>query len=190
MQDASKILIDELRRGSIAAFEQVYLSEKNRVFGFLLRLCGDSNVAADLFQNVWLKLARHAPRLQDGTHVRAWLLTVARREYLSYRRAQIVDLSRFLAWGRQAEAAASSFAPSGEVYEIEVALEALSEADREVLLLAAVDGLESAAAATALGITPTAWRQRLSRARGRLADQLELAQIPRHSVATPRRAQP
>src|SRR6187399_1907466 len=114
MQDASKTLIDELRRGSLAAFEQVYFAEKNRVFGFLLRLSGDSNVAADLFQNVWLKLARHAPRLNDETHVRAWLLTVARREYLSYRRAQIVDLSRFLAWGRQAEAAASSLAPSVE----------------------------------------------------------------------------
>lgn len=190
MQDSSKTLIDELRRGSAAAFEAVYFAEKGRVFGFLLRLCGDSNVAADLFQNVWLKLARHAPRLREETHVRAWLLTVARREYLSYRRAQIVDLSRFLAWGRHAEATAPSFAPSVEVYELEVALEALSEVDREVLLLAAVDGLESAAAASALGITSAAWRQRLSRARGRLAHQLELAREPQSSVAAPRKAAP
>jgi len=190
MQDASKTLIDELRRGSLAAFEQVYFAEKNRVFGFLLRLSGDSNVAADLFQNVWLKLARHAPRLNDETHVRAWLLTVARREYLSYRRAQIVDLSRFLAWGRQAEAAASSLAPSVEAYELEVALEALSEADREVLLLAAVEGLESASAAAAMGITSAAWRQRLSRARGRLAKELELARVPRQPVTAPRKAEP
>src|SRR5690606_2421525 len=87
MRDDSTCLLEALRGGSPEAFQQVYFAEKNWVFALLLRLSGDANVAADLFQNVWLKLARHAARLHEDTNLRAWLTTVARREYLSYRRA-------------------------------------------------------------------------------------------------------
>ncbi|HEU5076545.1 MAG TPA: RNA polymerase sigma factor [Polyangiaceae bacterium] len=188
MHDDSKHLLDALRSGNAAAFEQVYLSEKNRVFGLLLRLSGDAHVAADLFQNVWLKLARHAARLHDSTNLRAWLHTVARREYLSYRRAQVIDLSRFLAWGRHVEITARSFAATNEADELEAALEALSERDREVLLLVGVAELESAEAAQALGITEVAYRQRLARARQRLISQLERVHTHAHSRTVPRKA--
>jgi len=183
MPDDSKTLLEALRRGSPAAFEEVYFAEKNRLFGLLLRLAGDAHVASDLFQNVWLKLARHAARLHDDTNLRAWLHTVARREYISYRRAQIVDLSRFLAWGRHIEATARSFAPTSEAYELETALEALNDSDREVLLLAGVAELDGPEAAAALGITEAAYRQRLARARQRLT--AELARTPARSDAHP-----
>jgi len=188
MHDDSQLLVEALRNGSAAAFEQVYFAEKNRVFGLLLRLSGDSHVAADLFQNVWVKLARYAPRLHDGTNLRAWLHTVAHREYLSYRRAQVVDLSRFLAWGRHVEATARSFAATHETDELEAALEALSERDRQVLLMVGVAELESTEAASALGITDVAFRQRLARARQRLAAELERAHVPAETRAVPGKA--
>src|SRR5688572_12173426 len=153
MHDDPQLLVAALRQGNAEAFQQVYFAEKNRIFGMLLRLSGDAHVAADLFQNVWLKLARHAARLREDTNLRAWLHTVARREYLSYRRAQVVDLSRFLAWGRHVETTARSFAATSETDELEAALEALGERDREVLLLVGVAELTSAQAAEALGIS-------------------------------------
>ena len=52
------------------------------------------------------------------------------------------------------------------------ALGMLAEADREVLLLAAWEQLEPAEIATVLGITRTAARSRLHRARVRLREQL------------------
>ena len=173
MPDDSKPLLEALRGGCPAAFQEVYFAEKNRLFGLLLRLAGDAHVASDLFQNVWLKLARHASRLRDDTNLRAWLHTVARREYISYRRAQVVDLSRFLAWGRHVESTARSVAPTSEAYELETALEALNDSDREVLLLTGVAGLDGPEAAEALGITEAAYRQRLVRARQRLTAELE-----------------
>ncbi|HEY6728223.1 MAG TPA: sigma-70 family RNA polymerase sigma factor [Polyangiaceae bacterium] len=178
----SQLLLEALRRGSAEAFQQVYFAEKNRLFGMLLRLSGDAHVAADLFQNVWLKLARHAARLHDDTNLRAWLHTVARREYLSYRRAQVVDLSRFLAWGRHVETTARSFAATSETDALEAALEAVSERDREVLLLVGVAELSSAQAAEALGISDATFRQRLARARQRLAAEIERA----HTCPQPR----
>jgi RNA polymerase sigma-70 factor (ECF subfamily) len=163
-------LIAQLRAGDPAAFERVYDAEKASVYGFLLRLCRDPHTAADLFQNVWLKLARHAARLQDDSNVRAWLLTVARREYIGFRRAQALDISRVLLLGLIPRTD-----PAGEP-EADLALCAamarLADADREVLLLA-VSGLEPEAMATALGVSGAAFRQRLSRARRRLAVVLE-----------------
>jgi RNA polymerase sigma-70 factor (ECF subfamily) len=160
-------LIERLRQGDEAAFAQVYAAEKATVYGFLLRLGRDPNVAADLFQNVWLKLARNAPLLRADSNLRGWLLTVARREYLSFRRAQALDLSRLLLLGLDSDASAVN-APDAEDASLLVALHRLTDADREVLLMNAESELDAAARAAALGISEVALRQRLARARRRL----------------------
>jgi RNA polymerase sigma factor (sigma-70 family) len=165
-------LIERLRQGDEDAFAQIYQAEKATVYGYLLRLGRDPNVAADLFQNVWLKLARYAPRLRADSNLRAWLLTVARREYISFRRAQALDLSRLLVLGLAPEASLASTADADGQALLE-ALHRLSDADREVLLISADSALDSADRAAALGISEVALRQRLARARRRLQHLLE-----------------
>jgi len=164
-------LIDGLRRADPLAFEALYEREKAALYGFLLRLARDPHVAADLVQNVWLKLARHAARLRDDSQLRAWLYTVARREFLSFRRAQALDLSRVLVLGIASEVEGGDADDLGLV-ALGTAFAQLGDADREVLLLAAADGLEAEAAAQVLGISAVAFRQRLARARRRLAQRL------------------
>jgi RNA polymerase sigma-70 factor (ECF subfamily) len=163
-------LIEGLRRADPLAFETLYEREKAALYGFLLRLARDPHVAADLFQNVWLKLARHSARLRDDSHLRAWLYTVARREFLSFRRAQALDLSRVLVLGIESEADAGE--QDLGLVALGTAFAQLGDADREALLLAAADGLEAEAAAQVLGISAAAFRQRLARARRRLAERL------------------
>lgn len=152
-----------------AAFRAVYGAEKAVVYGLLLRLSGDPAAAADLFQNVWLKLARHRKELREDTVLRAWLCTVARREYLNHRRAQALDLSRVLTLGLEPVQPASNDEP---LLALNAALLQLSDTDREVLLMTSVDGLSLGQAAVALDLTEPALRQRLSRARRRLAAAL------------------
>jgi RNA polymerase sigma-70 factor, ECF subfamily len=168
---ADKELLEALRQGDAAAFDRVYASEKASLYGFLLRLSRDPHVSADLFQNVWLKLARCAAQLQDDSNIRAWLFTVARREYISFRRAQALDLSRLLLLGLAQEAPEAS---CEDDLSLQAALARLADADREVLLLAA-SGLEHGALAEALGVSPAAVRQRLTRARRRLTQRLSEA---------------
>ena len=169
-------LIDQLKSGDPAAFEAIYARERTAVYAFLVRLSGDTNVAADLFQNVWLKLARHAARLRCDTRIRAWLLTVARHEFISYRRAQALDLSRLLALDRPA---ATLEPGDARLSELAVALARLGDRDREVLLLTSLEGLDVDQAAQTLDVSSTALRQRLSRARRRLSEALdELASEP------------
>ncbi|HTV21604.1 MAG TPA: sigma-70 family RNA polymerase sigma factor [Polyangiaceae bacterium] len=153
------------------AFQAAYTSHRGVVFGFLLRLAGDADTASDLFQNVWVKLARHRQRLRPDTELRAWLCTVARREYLSYRRAQLLDLSRVLALGREPSPDPTEQDP--RLIEVNAALRQLPDADREVLLSTSVDGLSLRQAASVLGINEPALRQRLVRARRRLEAALE-----------------
>ena len=57
--------------------------------------------------------------------------------------------------------------------ELRVALAGLTEAEREVLLLVAWEGLSPAEAADALGLTPVAARSRLHRARTRAQAALD-----------------
>lgn len=171
--EAPQRLLERLRRAEGEEFEdafrRVYAAEKAVVYGLLLRLSADPAAAADLFQNVWLKLARHRKELREDTVLRAWLCTVARREYLNYRRAQALDLSRVLTLGLESAEQASS---DPQLHELNAGLRQLSDADREVLLLTSVDGLSLVQAAVALGVTEPALRQRLSRARRRLAAAL------------------
>jgi RNA polymerase sigma-70 factor (ECF subfamily) len=155
------------------AFQSAYAAHKSVVHGFLRRLSGDADAAADLFQNVWLKLARHRHRLTPDTDLRAWLCTVARREYLSYRRAQTVDLGRLLTFGREPLPEASP--ADARLLELDAALRRLSDADREALLLTSVEGLSMTQAAAVLELAEPALRQRVARARRRLTAAVQKA---------------
>lgn len=174
--EGERAIVLGLKRGERAAFDATYEKYRARIHGFLLRLAGRRHVAEDLFQEVWLKLARHAPRLADDTDLAAWLFTVARNAHVSHRRWAMLDVSRLVALADEAR-----FDPPGAaspertveaaraIDRLERALASLSVSDREILLLVGVEELEQEQAAAILGIRYDAFRQRLSRARARLA---------------------
>jgi RNA polymerase sigma-70 factor (ECF subfamily) len=182
-----RALVERLRRGEPEAFERVYEAERAVVYGFLLRLSRDSSVAADLFQNVWLKLARHASQLREDSNLRAWLLTVARHEFSSFRRARAIDLSRLLLLGQAPRDDVARGPDHDSSRTLAAALDRLVDADREVLLLSALGELDSEALARALGISGDALRQRLARARRRLAKALDDLEQP-SAAAVPKGA--
>jgi RNA polymerase sigma-70 factor (ECF subfamily) len=163
--------VERLRRGEAQALDAVYAHYHARIYQFLFRLAGRRDLAEDLFQETWLKLARHAVTLRPDTDLAAWLFTVARNAYRSHRRWVLIDLER----RKQLEPPDAG--PSADRVvearrEVLRALERLSDSDKEVLLLVAVDGLEQEQAAAVLGIGYDALRQRLSRARANLSMKL------------------
>ena len=172
-QGAQRSLVDRLRAGDASAFDAVYASEKAGLYGFLLRLSRDTHISADLFQNVWLKLAKHASSLRPDSNIRAWLYTVARREYVSFRRAQALDVSRLLVFNRELAEAPADTSLDTQLLALRAACSRLSDPDREVLLLTSAEGIDSEQAAGILGISNAALRQRLARARRRLTALLE-----------------
>lgn len=171
MDEAEERLISELRSGSTQAFDAVYARYRVPVFTFLFRLAGNRQLADDLFQNTWLKLARAAPRLRPDTNLQAWLFSVARNEHRSHRRWHRMDVRRLLAAETEVTVAKGEQPQEqrNALRTAERALAHVSSSDRELLLLVAVEGLELQATARILGVSYPALRQRLARARAQLA---------------------
>jgi RNA polymerase sigma-70 factor (ECF subfamily) len=181
---AERPLVDALRRGESSAFDAVYAKYRGRIYGFLLRLCRRVDVAEDLFQETFLKLARNAPRLAEDTDLAAWLFTVARNAWVSHRRWSMLDLSRLVALEDDGLPAPAAPAPDPDaradaaraMERLERAMESLPVASREVLLLVGVEGFEQEEVAAMLGIKYDALRQRLARARAQLAERLAMVE--------------
>jgi RNA polymerase sigma-70 factor (ECF subfamily) len=173
-------LVERLRLGDEAAFDEVYDAYRARLFAFLVRLSRRRDVAEDLLEETWLRLVARASSQSSDTRLLAWLFTVARNLYWSYCRSRLLDEDRAAALARLwplVERRASPFEEAARhemAGRIEHALAGLSRTDRETLLLVAVEGLEPAEAAAVCGVSAEALRQRLSRARARLAAALEI----------------
>jgi len=66
IREFSRRTLAQQTAGETRAFAAVYVNYRMHLFTFLFRLCGERQLAEDLFQNTWLKLARLAPRLRPG----------------------------------------------------------------------------------------------------------------------------
>src|ERR671915_903488 len=58
-------------------FEALMRRHEREIMRYLLRLSGDRETAADLFQETWLRAYRAYPRLRHDDNVRAWLYAIA-----------------------------------------------------------------------------------------------------------------
>ena len=164
---ADAALVERLRRGERGAFRELYARFAQPTFGFLLRLAGRRDAAEDLHQEVWLSVARHAARLQPDTDLGAWIFTVARNRFRSSRRRpRPIPLDEAALDQRLA----SSPLDDPGCRDLERALAALPETHREVLLLVAIEGLDTAQVGAVLDLRADAVRQRLARARAALAE--------------------
>jgi RNA polymerase sigma-70 factor (ECF subfamily) len=138
------------------------------VWRFARRRCASGADADDISAEVFAVAWRRRDDLPAGQD-RLWLFGVARRVLANHRRT--VNRQARL-WGHLAQEAALSPADSwvqeadGNLRE---ALDALSEEDRELLMMRAWDELSVRDMATLLGCSPNAVSLRLYKARRRLA---------------------
>ncbi len=169
-------LVRALRAGEARAFDLAYARYRSRIFSFLLRLARRRDVAEDLLQETFVRLAKHARTLAEDTVLGAWLFTVARNLWRSHRRWRLLDAERLRELGLWPSASSVTPLALSEATEterrLEAALLALPEMYREVLLLVAVERLEPQRAAEVLGLRADAVRQRLLRARAMLSQAL------------------
>jgi RNA polymerase sigma-70 factor (ECF subfamily) len=159
-------LVALLKEGDPVAFDRLYEAYRPRVFGFLARLCGRRDLAEDLLQETWIRVATRAATLKEGLPLGPWIFTVARNLYLSWRRWRLLDAERVAEMMRvnvESPDATSPFehaAASETERELEQALSALPLRYREVLLLVVVEGMSHEEAAGVMELKPEALRQR------------------------------
>lgn len=166
---------DAWDRSAAGSFvEELFAKHHGEIYAYLLRMLRDTELAADLTQDAFVKAYRNYDTLEKPENARAWLYQIAHRVALDeLRRRKIV---RFLPWTGESRGAA----PSAEHLvmdlrlsgDLQRALERIPERQRSALLLAELHDLTGLELAAALGVSHVAARALLTRARESLRQAL------------------
>ena len=168
------LLLERATEGDAEAWRNLVDRYTRRVFGLLLRQCGDRDLAEEITQATFVQVVRHIGRYREQGKFEPWLFRIAinrLRDEMRQRkrRARSMDMSG----GRSADGApwaaaedqladgvgGRSAAPSPleqvtraeDIVRMRQAIQLLNEADQEVLYLRHTAGLSFAQIAQALG---------------------------------------
>lgn len=137
------------------------------LYRFAFWLARDPGVAEDVVQETLLRAWRSLDGLTDDGSVKAWLLTIARREHARLherKRVVTVDVDTLTA----AEDPALGQSDDHEARDVRAAILELPDEYREPLVLQVLMGYSTDEIATHLGLTNGAVLTRLCRARQKL----------------------
>jgi RNA polymerase sigma factor (sigma-70 family) len=155
-------------------FRVVYDANYHLVLGYALRRSPSREDAEDVVAETFLTAWRRLEQVPPGSGARPWLYGVARNVLANQRRG---ERRRARLSGRLHAAPMSSLVPAADVdsegARVAVAFSRLSDGDRELLSLAAWEGLDAGEIAVVLGCSRNAARIRLHRARRRFARELD-----------------
>jgi len=147
--------------------ESLYERYAGDVRRFALYLCGDVVMADEITSDTFVRLWMAAGRIRQPT-VKSYLFTIARNAYtdLLRRAARHTQLDKNMPDTRVS--AQTQMEQTAEVRAVLAALQQLSEIDRTVLLLRALDGMPYEEIAETLGIPLAAAKVKVHRARLKL----------------------
>lgn len=168
-----------------AEFRRLYEAYRAGVHAYFTGRTGDPQSAADLMQDVFLRVWQHVEKLtgMPEDRRRAWIFTVARNlsvdahRYQHTRAGSVQELARESA--RPQRSASTAVIAAERVAVVGEAIRRLPEPQRVALTMAAAGGMTSAELADALGVPAGTVRYRLSLARRAVAEALDRYDDPR-----------
>lgn len=182
MDDEAPVSFDDLltrtAAGDQGAFSVLYDHVASRVLGLVRRVLVDPSQSEEVTQEVFLEVWQSAARF-DPNKGRAltWIMTMAHRRAIDRVRAAQASRDRDMAVGiRDMPTAFDEVSETVEVRveheRVEVAMAALSDAQREAVTLAYYGGLSQSEVAAELGIPLGTAKTRLRDAMIRLRNEL------------------
>jgi RNA polymerase sigma factor (sigma-70 family) len=171
-------LIERARNGDVGAFESLVRAHEDVAFRTAWVVSGGADDAEDAAQEGFVKAFAALSRFRAGAPFRPWLLTIVANEARNRRRA--AGRREALALRIPEDRRAGGAAPSPETAVLARerretllgGMERLSDDDREVITLRYLLELSEAETAAALGVPAGTVKSRLSRALGRLRNEL------------------
>lgn len=176
-EDAELVLL--IRAGERQLFEVLMRRYNQRVYRVIRSMLRDEAETEDAMQQAWLQAWRQLGQLEAGASVGGWIARIASREALSRlrRRRPLEPLP---------DGEGELPAPDGEDPEhlaatrelvgiVEAAVDRLPPGERAAFVLRSVEGLDTEAAAAALGVSRDALKVRLHRANRALRAELGAA---------------
>jgi RNA polymerase sigma-70 factor (ECF subfamily) len=171
--------------------ERLILKYQNRIYNVIFRICANTDDAAELTQETFVKIIENLDRFQGKSTFYTWAFRIAvnltlnycqRAAKLGYRsldaeqdehnwraKAQLKQLLR-----DDSSPDPAAVAENQELCELLTkALKKLDEAQRTVIVLRDIEGMSYAGVAEVLNVELGTVKSRLSRARGNLKEILE-----------------
>jgi RNA polymerase sigma-70 factor (ECF subfamily) len=179
-------LIRRVREGDVAAFEQLFNSHQKRVYNLIYRMVGNDQDAADLTQEVFVRIYSARHRLQSeeafGAYIRTIATNLCRDHFRKVKRrvkADSLDEPISVDGGEvEKEVADWSTNPERTLEKkdlqaaVQGALDTLSDEHRAVVVLHHIEGMDLKEISQELGIPEGTVKSRLARARDELKRKL------------------
>ncbi|HZB02703.1 MAG TPA: sigma-70 family RNA polymerase sigma factor [Actinomycetota bacterium] len=166
-------LLERCRRGEREAFVELVDGTYRQVYTLAVRLVGDRHEAEDVAQEAYLRVHRSLRTFRGDSSFQTWLYRIVANTAMTHLRKR----GRFGDLADEPETVlrlADSRPPEGEVDtdHVRVALNALPDAQRVILLMKDAYGFSCREIADEMGVSEGAVKVRLHRARRRLKDSL------------------
>lgn len=166
-----------VRHGDAERYRELVERHERRVFAVAWSRLGDAGLAEEATQEAFIRGYRRLWLLGDGAKFAGWIISIARNAAINLGVRHRRELNKRERWALEnTEPATTSSENTVEPHSPETlrqTLEELPAAHRECLVLFYLEGKSGAEAAAVLGISESAFRVRLHRARGALRAQLE-----------------
>jgi RNA polymerase sigma-70 factor (ECF subfamily) len=186
---ADEALLDRFQRGDAEAFEVLLGRYERPLYNFVLRSVRDPERAADLVQEVFLRVIQRSDQFQGQSKLSTWLYSIARNlcidhgRRMVFRRHRSLDAPLTADDGKSATLGDRVPAPTPEADrdsisrelqgQIAAAVEELPEDQREVFLMRQVQGLAFKDIAEIVGVSENTIKSRMRYALERLQAALE-----------------
>ena len=166
-------MVDTVRRaqqGDVAAFEQLYRQNLDRVFALCLRLCGDGGRAEELTQDVFVRAWQKLGSFEGKSAFSTWLHRLAVNVVLGDRRSEGIRVGKVFGTD-DLEAYETPTRPPdpGQAMDLERAIASLPKGARTVFVLHDIEGYSHDEIAQMTGTAPGTARAQLWRARRALS---------------------
>ena len=184
------VLVERCRRGDSVAMERLILKYQDRIYNVILKICANPEDAAELTQETFVKIIENLDRFEGRSSFYTWAFRIAvnltfnycqRNVRIGYRsldaegnghnqeaRAQLKEFLTDSASPNPAVAVQNK-----ELCEIVAkTLMKLDDAQRTVIVLRDIEGMNYAQIAKVLGVELGTVKSRLSRARSNLREIL------------------
>jgi len=185
------VLVEQCRRGDSAAMERLILKYQNRIYNVVLKICANPDDAAELTQETFVKIIENIDRFEGRSSFYTWAFRIAVNLTYNYCQRSVKLGQRSLdanddEHNQQAKAQLKEFLMDDSLPDPAVAVQnkelceivaktlmQLDDAQRTVIILRDIEGMNYAQIAKVLDIELGTVKSRLSRARSNLRDILE-----------------
>lgn len=132
-------------KGDQRGFSKLYEKYKNRVFGFLLRMTNDREIAEDLLQETFFAALRNASQFDRSRNFLSWLFGIAHKRTIDYFRHVKVENDHeedaMQAIGSRMDGPESELSNKTINKIVQEAIQELDPLQREVFLLREMAGV-------------------------------------------------